>query len=82
MYSSPARVLFVGGSTTRQIFWALAKRTDQEGAEMDTIKMLDLNDKHRDLELGSAGVSTIHFIRDRFLNSSGSGLDHEVRSSD
>jgi hypothetical protein len=62
------RMVFIGDSTTRQIFWAVAKKMDQERAEAEIAKMLDMDQKHRDLEFTSAGV-TVQFIWDPWLNS-------------
>ncbi|TVY54478.1 putative O-acetyltransferase CAS1 [Lachnellula cervina] len=69
------RLVFVGDSTTRQIFWAVAKKMDQERAEEEISEMLDLDAKHTDLEFISGGVS-VQFIWDPWLNST--GLDKEL----
>jgi hypothetical protein len=69
------RLVFIGDSTTRQIFWAVAKKMDQERAEEEISEMLDMDQKHRDLEFTSAGV-TVQFIWDPWLNST--GLDVEL----
>ncbi|KAN0115113.1 Cas1p domain containing protein [Hyaloscypha variabilis] len=71
------RLVFIGDSTIRQIFWAVAKKMDQERAEEDMAEMLDSDQKHKDLEFTSAGV-TVHFIWDPWLNST--GLDVELES--
>jgi len=63
------RLVFIGDSTTRQIFWAVAKKMDEERAEEEIAEMLDLDEKHKDLEFFSGGV-TVQFIWDPFLNSS------------
>ena len=70
------RLVFIGDSTTRQIFWAVAKKMDQERAEEEITEMLDMDEKHKDLEFTSAGI-TVQFIWDPFLNSS--GLDDELK---
>jgi hypothetical protein len=70
------RIVLIGDSTTRQIFWAVAKKMDQEKAEEEITEMLDMDEKHRDLEFRSAGV-TVQFIWDPFLNST--GLDRELK---
>ena len=62
------RIVFIGDSTTRQVFWAVAKKMDQERAEKGITEMLDMDEKHRDLEFASAGV-TVQFFWDPFLNS-------------
>ncbi|KAK6601679.1 Cas1 domain-containing protein [Botrytis cinerea] len=73
------RLVFVGDSTTRQIFWAVAKKMDQRRAEEQITEHLDLDlvDKHKDLEFSSSGV-TVQFIWDPYLNST--GLDRELKS--
>jgi hypothetical protein len=71
------RLVFVGDSTTRQIFWAVAKKMDQERAEEEISEMLDMGQKHKDLEFTSAGV-TVQFIWDPWLNST--GLDEELEN--
>ena len=71
------RLVFIGDSTTRQVFWAVAKKMDQEKAEEGITEMLDMNEKHKDLEFTSDGV-TVLFIWDPFLNST--GLDRELKS--
>ncbi|KAI9646102.1 hypothetical protein NHQ30_005542 [Ciborinia camelliae] len=71
------RLVFIGDSTTRQIFWAVAKKMDQERAEEKITEHLDLEEKHKDLEFSSSGV-TVRFIWDPYLNST--GLDRELKS--
>ena len=71
------RLVFIGDSTTRQIFWAVAKKMDQQRAQEEMMEMLDLNQKHRDLEFSAAGV-TVQFIWDPWLNST--GLERELLS--
>src|SRR5882757_1716076 len=61
------RLVFIGDSTTRQIFWAVAKKMDQERAEEQMADILDSDYKHRDLEFTSDGV-TAQFIWDPWLN--------------
>jgi hypothetical protein len=70
------RLVFIGDSTTRQIFWAIAKKMDLERADREITEMLYLDEKHKDLEFTSAGV-TVQFIWDPWLNST--QLDHELR---
>ncbi|TAQ87870.1 hypothetical protein B7494_g3802 [Chlorociboria aeruginascens] len=70
------RMVFIGDSTTRQIFWALANKMDQKRAEEELSELLDVEQKHKDLEFVSGGV-TVQFIWDPWLNST--GLDHELR---
>ncbi|TVY22590.1 putative O-acetyltransferase [Lachnellula hyalina] len=70
------RLVFVGDSTTRQIFCAVAKKMDQERAEEEISGLLDSNAKHTDLEFVSGGVS-VQFIWDPWLNST--GLDQELK---
>ena len=58
------RVVYIGDSTARQIFWATAKKLDPVVAE----NALRIAEKHRDLSFTSAGVG-LEFIWDPFLNS-------------
>ena len=69
------RLVFIGDSTTRQIFWAVAKKMDHERAQEEITEMLDMDEKHKDLEFTSEGVS-VQFIWDPYLNST--GLDREL----
>ncbi len=62
---SSKRVLFVGDSTIRQIFWATAKKLDKEGAE----EAISKADQHGDLEFNRDGVE-VQFVWDPFLNTS------------
>jgi hypothetical protein len=71
------RLVFIGDSTTRQIFWAVAKKMDQRRAVEEITDMLESNEKHVDLEFTSGGVS-VQFIWDPFLNST--GLDRELKT--
>lgn len=59
------RLIYAGDSTTRQIFWATAKKLDQAAAEKDLLT----SDKHGDLSFTTMGVQ-LEFIWDPFLNSS------------
>lgn len=71
------KLVFIGDSTTRQIFWAVAGKMDQKKAEGQMIEMLDLSEKHKDLEFTSDGV-TVQFIWDPWLNST--GLERELKN--
>ncbi|KAA8568343.1 hypothetical protein MFRU_029g00640 [Monilinia fructicola] len=73
------RLVFIGDSTTRQIFWAVAKKMDQERAEEEITEHLDMEEKHKDLEFNSSGVR-VQFIWDPYLNST--GLDRELKKFD
>jgi N-acetylneuraminate 9-O-acetyltransferase len=59
------RLVFIGDSTTRQIFWAAAKKLDDDGARDDMIAAR----KHADLAFRRHGVD-LEFIWDPYLNSS------------
>ncbi|KAI9791452.1 MAG: hypothetical protein M1835_000308 [Candelina submexicana] len=59
------RMLFIGDSTIRQVFWATAKKLDREGAEEAMVKA----DQHGDLEFKGDGVD-VQFVWDPFLNTS------------
>ncbi|KAK2630188.1 hypothetical protein QTJ16_001008 [Diplocarpon rosae] len=65
---STRRLVFIGDSTTRQIFWAVAKKMDQQRAEKDITEMLDLDEKHTDVDFESGGIK-VQFIWDPWLNS-------------
>jgi hypothetical protein len=70
------RLVFIGDSTTRQMFWAVAKKMDIGETEEDVTERLDQNQKHKDLEFISDGVK-VQFIWDPWLNST--GLERELR---
>ena len=59
------RIVYVGDSTIRQIFWATAKKLDLTGAEDD----MGHAEKHADLSFNRHDV-LMDFIWDPFLNSS------------
>ncbi|KAI9668503.1 MAG: hypothetical protein M1829_005320 [Trizodia sp. TS-e1964] len=59
------RILFVGDSTTRQVFWAIAKKLDM----VATRDLMLHADKHSDIEFFKDKVN-VTFIWDPFLNSS------------
>ena len=59
------RIVYIGDSTIRSIFWATAKKLDLKGAEDDILAA----EKHADLSFVRDGVS-VEFIWDPFLNSS------------
>lgn len=58
------RALYIGDSTTRQIFWATAKKLDQGAAE----KVTSNAEKQADHSFVSADVN-LEFVWDPFLNS-------------
>ncbi|KAH0543254.1 hypothetical protein FGG08_002418 [Glutinoglossum americanum] len=59
------RLVFIGDSTIRQIFWATAKKLDEDGANDD----MGVARKHSDLTFTRNGVG-LEFIWDPYLNSS------------
>ncbi|KAL8839007.1 MAG: hypothetical protein Q9170_001938 [Blastenia crenularia] len=59
------RILFVGDSTTRQLFWATAKKLNATAADEEMREV----GKHEDLVFEEGDV-TVDFIWDPFLNSS------------
>ena len=59
------RIVYIGDSTIRSIFWATAKKLDLKGAADDMLAA----EKHADLSFVRDGVS-VEFIWDPFLNSS------------
>ena len=65
------RIVLVGDSTIRQIFWAFAKKLDPKGAEEDLAKA----EKHSDVNLQKFGLE-LEFIWDPYLNST--KLYHEL----
>ncbi|KAK2762200.1 hypothetical protein FQN54_001209 [Arachnomyces sp. PD_36] len=65
------KILFVGDSTVRQIFWAAARKLDRDGA---TREMFRAN-KHSDFTF-ERNQAVLEFVWDPFLNSS--KLDHEL----
>lgn len=65
------KILFVGDSTVRQIFWATARKLDRDGA---TRAMVRAN-KHADFTF-ERNQAVLEFVWDPFLNSS--KLDHEL----
>ncbi|KAL3424777.1 Cas1p-like protein [Phlyctema vagabunda] len=70
------RLVFVGDSTTRQIYWATAQKMDFQKAQHEMESLLDSDEKHVDLKFESDGV-TVEFIWDPWMNST--GLDHELK---
>jgi N-acetylneuraminate 9-O-acetyltransferase len=58
------RMLFVGDSTIRQVFWATAKKLDKKQAD----EIEGYTKKHSDIQFESNGVQ-VHFIWDPYLNS-------------
>lgn len=63
------RVMFIGDSVTRQVFWAFAKRLDIQEKEQD---------KHSSISLDAHGVK-VEFLWDPYLNTS--NLDQEVAAA-
>ncbi|KAI9791389.1 MAG: hypothetical protein M1816_003956 [Peltula sp. TS41687] len=59
------KVVFIGDSTIRQVFWATAKKLNREKAEVEMKKA----EEHSDIEFSQEGAK-IDFIWDPFLNSS------------
>ncbi|KAL8645392.1 MAG: hypothetical protein Q9226_007328 [Calogaya cf. arnoldii] len=64
------RIVYIGDSTTRQLFWATAKKLNATGATAYGLEV----DKHGDLSF-----EDVHFVWDPFLNSS--SLRAELLSS-
>ena len=71
--SKPKRVLLVGDSTIRQVFWALARRLDEAAAT----EALHSVERHVDISFERAAVR-LEFLWDPFLNST--NLLHELSS--
>jgi len=70
------RLIFIGDSTIRQVYWAIASKLDEKKAASEEAVIADMKSKHMDAEFMSRGVK-IQFIWDPFLNSS--KLEHELR---
>jgi hypothetical protein len=63
------RLVFIGDSTTRQVFWAVAQKLDKDKANSGIAEMLRIHDhKHMDLEFFAHGVM-LQFVWDTWLNS-------------
>jgi hypothetical protein len=63
------RLVFIGDSTTRQVFWAVAQKLDKDKANAGIAEMLRVHDhKHMDLEFFAHGV-VLQFVWDTWLNS-------------
>lgn len=67
------RIVFIGDSTTRQLFWATAKKLNATAADEE----MRAAGKHENLMFNEGGVA-VDFIWDPFLNSS--SLRHELLS--
>jgi hypothetical protein len=63
------RVVFVGDSTIRQIYWAAAARLDPLKAHVAVLDAIVEDTKHHDLRFESEGVD-LYFVWDPWLNSS------------
>jgi N-acetylneuraminate 9-O-acetyltransferase len=63
------RMVFVGDSTLRQLFWAAAARLDRTRADQAKVNFFISDDKQRNLSFEAEGV-TLDFIFDPWLNSS------------
>ncbi|KAI9816655.1 MAG: hypothetical protein M1832_005041 [Thelocarpon impressellum] len=58
------RILYVGDSTTRQVYWATVKKIDPDAVRRE----MGEADKHSDLNFAGAGT-TVQFVWDPYLNS-------------
>ncbi|KAH8658851.1 10 TM acyl transferase domain found in Cas1p-domain-containing protein [Tricladium varicosporioides] len=72
-----SRMVFIGDSTTRQVFWAVVKKLDRDRAEQAIERMLDSKEKHNDIDFESNGV-TVQFKWDPWLNST--ALERELKT--
>jgi hypothetical protein len=71
------RLVFVGDSTTRQVFWAVAQKLDRDKADAGIADMLRVRDhRHMDLEFYAHGVM-LQFVWDAWLN--GTRLGEELK---
>jgi hypothetical protein len=62
------RLVFVGDSTTRQVFWAVAQKLDRKKADKGIADMQRIrNRKHMDLEFFAHRV-VLQFVWDPWLN--------------
>lgn len=71
------RLVFIGDSTTRQIYWAVARKMDPKKAGKGMAEMQDLDGKHSDLLFESGGVK-LQFVWDPWLNST--ALEQELKT--
>lgn len=60
------KVVYVGDSTVRQVFWATARKLDPVRAD----KEMRIARKHTDLVFSGPGAVTVEFFWDPYLNSS------------
>jgi len=67
------KLAFVGDSTVREVFWAMAEKLDASG----TGRAIHAADKHSDITFNMEGVE-LDFVWDPYLNSS--KLDHILES--
>ena len=69
------RLVFIGDSTVRQVFWAVASKMGRHTVEVEPLDAFALSHAGSDIEFESAGV-TARFIWDPWLNST--GLEQEL----
>lgn len=69
------RLVFIGDSTVRQVFWAVAKKMGRHSFEEEPLDAFELDHKAEDVEFESSGVRA-KFIWDPWLNST--GLEQEL----
>jgi hypothetical protein len=69
------RLVFIGDSTVRQVFWAVAKKMGRHSSEEEPPDAFELGHKAEDIEFESNGVRA-KFIWDPWLNST--GLEQEL----
>ncbi|CAG8980395.1 hypothetical protein HYALB_00003959 [Hymenoscyphus albidus] len=63
-------IVFVGDSTTRQVFWAVAQKLDGGRATREMEELIQDKNKHRDIQF-THGRVTVKFTWDPWLNSTG-----------
>lgn len=71
------RVVFIGDSTTREIFWSAVTRLDHFTAERELLETFVSENPQRDLKFDVEGVH-LEFIWDPWLNST--GLREELKT--
>lgn len=69
-------IVFIGDSTTRQIFWAVAQKLDRLRATMEMEELIQDKIKHRDIQFVDGRV-TVKFIWDPWLNTT--SLEQELK---
>ncbi len=62
------RIVFIGDSTTRQVFWAVARKLNQTRAKKESNETFERDQKHEHIHFEAVAV-TLEFFWDPYLNS-------------